>query len=141
MSAIYQVMRGRRAAERLMVDRAAVRRKTGETVGENTWQTVPVYETVYVGRMKLQTYEGHEVDREAAGQIVVQQRSTIHFPVGSFRSKPGDIVTVTESFDPLLVGRSWRIVQEYPVKTFATAYRVFVDENIGEIVPPLEVTP
>ena len=127
-----------------MTDRAVVRRKTGETTNA-AFEVIPVYDIIYgapVGgvygaRMKLQTYEGHEVERESAGQTVVQQRSSAHFPVGALHVVPGDIVTVVASFDPLLVGRSWRIVQEYPVKTYATAYRVFVDENIGERVPPL----
>ena len=118
-----------------MVDSCTVRRKTGEAVDEVTFKVTPIYETVYTGRVKMQTYEGHEVAREAAGQTVVQQRSSAHFPVGALHVVPGDVVTVTASLDPLMVGRSWRIVQEYPVKTFATAYRVFVDENIGEEVP------
>lgn len=116
-----------------MQDRAVVRRKTGETTNED-FEVVPVYDVIYRGRVKIQTYEGHEVEREAAGQTVVQQRSSAHFPVGGFHPLPGDVLTIVSSFDPLLEGRSWRIVQEYPVKTFATAYRVFVDENIGEEV-------
>ena len=134
MAAIDAITRARRRAEALMQDLCTVRRKTGETVDEDTFEVVPVYETVYEGRVKLQTYEGHEVEREAAGQSVVQQRSSAHFPVGGFHPLPGDVLTIVSSFDPLLEGRSWRIVQEYPVKTFATAYRVFVDENIGEEV-------
>ena len=118
-----------------MQDSCTVRRKTGETVDEDTFDVVPIYETVYTGRVKMQTYEGHEVERESAGQTVVQQRSSAHFPVGSFHPIPGDILTITASHDDLLVDRAFRIVQEYPVKTFATAYRVFVDENIGEEVP------
>ena len=40
----------------------------------------------------------------------------------------GDIVEVTVSrMDPMLTGRAFRITQEAPFKTFATAYRVFVD--------------
>lgn len=144
MSAITALHRGRRRAEALMVDRAVVRRKTDESINED-FEVIPVYEIIYGAPVngvcgapvKLQTYEGHEVEREATGQTVIQQRSTVHFPAGAFLTMPGDIVTVVASFDPLLVGRSWRIVQEYPVKTFMTAYRVFVDETIGEPVPPL----
>ena len=117
-----------------MQDLCTVRRKTGETVDEDTFDVVPVYETVYEGCVKIQTYEGHEIERQAVGQSVVQQRSSAHFPVGAFRPLPGDVLTIVSSFDPLLEGRSFRIVQEYPVKTFMTAYRVFVDENIGEEV-------
>ena len=135
MAALAVTLRGRRAAESLMLDTCTVRRKSGETVAEVTFEVTPTYDTIYTGRVKMQTYEGHEVEREAAGQLVVQQRSSAHFPVGALHVVPGDVVTVTASLDPLMVGRSWRITQEYPVKTHATAYRVFVDENIGEPVP------
>ena len=137
MASLAVTLRGRHAAESLMRDVCVVRRKTGESVDEVSFEVTPTYDTIYTGRVKMQTYEGHETERESAGQTVVQQRSSAHFPVGALHVVPGDIVTVVAAFDPLLVGRSWRIVQEYPVKTFMTAYRVFVDENIGERVPPL----
>ena len=37
------------------------------------------------------------------------------------------MVEILESGDPLLVGREYRITQEAPFKTHATAYRLFVD--------------
>ena len=86
--------------------------------------------TVYEGRGKLQTYEGHEQTLPAGPSTVVQQRMTIHFPAGAFACLPGDLATCTASRDPLLVGRKFRITQAYPVKEHATSYRVFVDELI-----------
>lgn len=131
------VRAGRAAAERLMLDQIGIRRPTGATVTDPvTLKVTRVYDVIYEGKAKLQTYEGHEVTRDVVSATDVQQRSSVHFPVGALRTKPGDVVTVLSSVDTLLVGRSYRIVQDYPVKTHATAYRVFVDENVGEEVPP-----
>ena len=134
------VRSGRVAAERLMTDRCVIRRLTGElTTDPVTFEPVPVYETVYTGRCKMQTFEGHETTVDVATGSQVVQRSSVHLPVGAYKTRPGDVVTITEARDPLLVGESFRIVQEYPVKTHATAYRVFVDNNVGAVIPPVEV--
>jgi len=60
--------------------------------------------------------------------VITTQRMTLHVPVGSYEAQVGDLATVTESTDPLLVGRQVRITQQAPYKEHATAYRVFVDE-------------
>lgn len=138
------VLMGRRAAEQKMTDRCVVRRKTGETTTDpETFEVVPVFEVVYgpavtphKGRCKVQTYDAYETNAESAGATVTTQRSNVHFPVGAFRMRVGDLVTITASVDPFLVGRSYRLAQEAPVKTHATAYRCFIDENLGEEVPP-----
>lgn len=134
----------RRRAKQLMSDRCVIRRPTDrmETDPE-TLEVVRVFEVVYdpdisphKGRCKLQTYEGHETTRDVVSATEVQQRSSVHVPVGALVTMPGDVVTILESRDPLLVGESFRIVQKVPVKSAATAYRVFVDHNVGEEVPP-----
>lgn len=129
--------RGRRMAEKLMTDTCVIRRATGEMVENPDFTVSPAYETVYTGKCRAQTYEGHETTLTAAEGTNVVQRSTVQLPVGEYSPRPGDIVTFTSSHDPLLVGRHFRIVQRYPVKSHATAYRVFVDENVTENLPPL----
>lgn len=127
-----------------MTDQCVIRRPTGELATDpDTFEVTPVYDTVYdpaaephKGRCKMQTYEGHETQRESAGATVTVQRSRIDLPVSSYRTQPGDVATLLRARDPLLVGKSFRIVQEYPVKSHASAYRVFVDDNVGEEVPP-----
>lgn len=118
-----------------MTATCVVRRLNGTTLTED-FEVVPNYDVLYLGRCKSQTFEGYEQTSESAGATVTVQRSSVHFPVGAFRTAPGDVVTVVSSTDPLLVGKSMRIVQDYPVKEHATAYRVFVDENVGQEVPP-----
>jgi hypothetical protein len=127
----------RKQAESLMTDRCVVRRNTGETATDpDTFEVVPVFDVLYAGKAKLSTYDAFESSHESAGATVTTQRSNVHFPVGAFAMQIGDVVTITASVDPLLVGRSYRLAQQAPVKTHATAYRCFVDENIGEEVPP-----
>lgn len=132
------VAEGRAEAEAIMTAQCVVRRPIGEPVNNPDFTVSRSYEVVYNGKAKPTTYEGHETTVVAGESSHVVQRSTVHFPVGAFSPIPGDIVTITYSRDALLIGRSFRVVQQYPVKEHATAYRVFVDENIGEFVPPLD---
>ena len=106
-----------------------IERETGE-VTEQGYKLVPVREVVYLGPGKLQTYEGYERTAAIGPSSAVEQRMTLHLPWGSLRVKPGDLATCVASLDPLLIGRAFRVTQEYPVKEHATAYRVFVDELI-----------
>lgn len=139
MSVQAALRAGRAAAERLMTDRCVIRRPTDEVhTDPDKYEVSRVYEVVYHGPSKMQTYEAHEATPEVAGGTYVVQRSTVHLPVGSYRTRPGDVVTITQARDHLLVGQSFRIVQEYPVKSHATSYRVFVDDNVGADVPPWE---
>ena len=128
----------RAEAEARMTAHCVIRRPDRETVTNPDFTVTTGYDTVYTGRCRMQTYEGHEQALVAGAATHVVQRSTVHLPVGVFQPLPGDIVTITaEPVDPLLVGRHFRVVQQYPVKSHMTAYRVFVDENITEPVPPL----
>ncbi|MBM7530441.1 DUF6093 family protein [Brevibacterium luteolum] len=128
------LMRGRRAAKALMVDRCTISRVTGETTDRTTGKVVPLTEQIYpnedypVGCCKLTSYEGYEAEQESAGADMTEQRMSIHLPVGSVRVNVGDIVEITYAdLDPLLVGRTYRISQEAPFRTYSTAYRIFVD--------------
>lgn len=121
-------MRGRRKAESLMFDKCIIRRVTGETTDRETGKVVPEYADMYEGKCKMQSYEGYEQAESTAEADLTLQRMSCHLPVGAYRINVGDIVEITASrLDPLLMGRKFRITQEAPFKTFATAYRVFVD--------------
>ena len=121
------ITQGRRAAEALMTSTWLVERLTDDAplVG---FTPTPMRSTVYEGRGKLQSYEGQERRATVESASVTVQRLAIHFPVGSFATEPGDVATCTASTDPAMVGRSFRIVQAWPVKEHATAYRVSVEE-------------
>ena len=119
----------RAAAESLMTSTFTITRATDETTTVD-YRTVPVRETIYHGRGRLQTYEGYESQRSAGPATVVRQRMSLHLPVGSVRTRPGDLAVCVHSTDPNLIGRRYMLSQAYPVKDHATAYRVFVDELI-----------
>lgn len=143
MSALGVTRRGRRAAERLMVDRCVVRRPTGEVVTDpDTHKDTPVLDVVYgpgvapfFGRFKVASYEAFEQERESAGSTQMINRLRIDLPVGSFLVKPNDVVTVLESVDSLLVGQHYRLTVQAPYKSHATAYRVSAELNVGMEVP------
>ena len=130
MGLAQTVKHGRRAAERLMTSTVEVRRFTGETViDDETLIETPVFDVVYSGRAKVASYEAFEQTPEAAGGVVTVVRLRVDFPVGSFVAKPGDEAHVlSDTSDPLLGGRRFRLTVAAPYKSHATAYRVAAEE-------------
>jgi hypothetical protein len=119
---------GRRAAERLMLDHITIDRVTSPAADPMTGKDIPEYMRVYEGKGKIQSFAGYEESREVISHSAVVQRMTVHLPVGAYQASVGDVVTIVDStVDPMLNGRKFRITQEAPIKTFATAYRIFVD--------------
>ncbi len=131
MSAGGAIARGRRLAERLMVDTCVVQRVIGETTDDETGVVEPVLETVYSGRCKLQNQTQYETGSVAGGHLSVEQRSLVHFPVGSFQSKHGDLCTFTASVAPGVSGQKFRLQGETPYRTFETAYRVYAVQEVA----------
>ena len=89
---------------------------------------------VYTGKCRVQTYEPHERSPEVGGATVVVQRYSVHVPVGAFDPEVGQVITITAAaHDSNLVGRQYRVVAPFH-KTAATAYRLPVDEYVGETI-------
>ena len=111
-----------------MVDSVSVSRPSG-AVDPITGK--PVTTEVYAGRAKVQTYEAFEKQPELGGGTVTVQRYTVHVPVGAYVPLVNDVVTVTAAtLDPGLVGRRY-VVSGLLHKSFATSYRLLVDDNNG----------
>ena len=125
MSARAAIMQGRRMAESLMVDSWVVYKLDMDDVDPLTGEAVRV--TVYEGKGKLTSYEGYEQTPEVVGHTATVQRLSLHLPVTSYRPQVGHVAVCVDSLDPNLVGTEYRMTQDAPFKTFATAYRVFVD--------------
>ena len=125
MSARAAIMQGRRMAESLMVDRWRVYKLDMDDVDPLTGEAVRVI--VYEGKAKLTSYEGYEQTPEVIGHTSTVQRMSLHLPVGPYRPQVGHVAVCVESLDPNLIGTQYRMTQDAPFKTFATAYRVFVD--------------
>lgn len=131
MSAARTIARGRRMAEKLMVDTCLVQRVIGETTNDETGVVEPILETVYSGRCKLQNQTQYETGSVAGGHLSVEQRSLVHFPVGSFQSKHGDLCAFTTSVAPGVAGQKYRLQGETPYRTFETAYRVYAVQEVA----------
>lgn len=128
MSARGTVLRGRKRAEALMIDTVRVDRPTGAV---NPVTGVPVVTQVYAGKGKVQTFEAFERQPEVAGGTATIQRYTIHLPIGTYVPAVNDVITVTASvLDSNLVGRRF-VVSGLLHKTYATSYRLLVDDNNG----------
>lgn len=125
MSARAAIMQGRRMAESLMVDRWVVYKLDMDDVDPLTGEAVRAI--VYEGKAKLTSYEGYEQTPEVVGHTSTVQRMSLHLPVGPYRPQVGHVAVCVESLDPNLIGTQYRMTQDAPFKTFATAYRVFVD--------------
>lgn len=125
MSARSAIMQGRRLAESLMVDEWAVYRLDKDQADPLTGEALRTL--VYEGKGKLQSYEGYEQNSEVVGHTATVQRLSLHLPVASYRPQVGHVAVCVSSLDPNLAGTQYRMTQDAPFKTFATAYRVFVD--------------
>lgn len=119
-------------AEERMTDVWEVRRVTGLETDPMTGVDTPGTEVVYSGKGRLQSFAGNEQTRNVIEHSSVVQRMSIHLPVGDYRPRVGDIAKCVESVeDPNIVGTEYRMAQDAPFKTVATAYRVFVDFKAG----------
>lgn len=120
---------GRREAEALMLDSCTIRRVV-DVLTDADGNDIAVYESVYAGRCKVQTYEPYERSPESGGRTVVVQRYSVHVPVGAGPFLPGDVITITASrFATHAVGATYRVAGLHE-KTFQTAQRLLVDEEV-----------
>lgn len=125
MAVMSAVNAGRAAAERLMTDTWEVYFLDKEQADPLTGEALRVL--VYEGKGKLQSYAGYEQNPESIGHTATVQRMSLHLPIGTYRPQVGHVAVCVSSLDPNLVGTEYRMTQDAPFKTFATAYRVFVD--------------
>jgi hypothetical protein len=123
----------RRLAEALMVDSCVVV-ELGAPVTDADGDVTRPGEVVYSGRCRIQTYEPYEQTPEGGGAVSVVQRYRMHVPVGAFEPAVGQVAIITSAaLDPSLVGREYRVTGLLH-KSLASAYRLLVDEYVGETI-------
>lgn len=126
--------RARKSAEALMTDECTVVRPSGSVTDPATGEVKPASTQVYAGRCKVQTSGGlasENVEGSAAqamGAVSLVWSLYIHFPFGT-SLRNGDLVTVTKSANPELVGRRYRMISPQSEKSWATACRWNVKED------------
>ena len=127
--------KARANAECLMTDRCTVTRPGESVTDPDTGLPTTGTEHVYEGRCKVQTSGGLASEQtegsaaQAMGAVSLVWSLYVHFPYGTPGLRAGDVVEVTESANPLLVGRRLRLVSPQSEKTHATACRWNVKED------------
>lgn len=133
MSATSITLRGRAAAEALMLDACTVGRLTGSTADPETGLLTPTYSNIYTGKCKAQQ------TTPATGPTVVGEAEVflgqmeLHLPVTTATAAvaPGDLVTVSACvLDAGLVGKTFKL-RGPAHKSYATARRFPMVEVSG----------
>lgn len=120
--------RGRRAAERLMVDQCVIRRKTGETTDDDG-NITPVYLTVYDGKCRLkQPAALARVDDTGEASLLILRRE-LQLPIAAVGVQVDDEAKMTAvRYDPDLVNRFF-LVRGLHHATHAVMRRLHVEER------------
>lgn len=125
------LLRGRAAAEQLMVDTCTIQHKTGETTDPDTGVVTPSYATVYSGKCKLKLPTAVARPADVGQAQVFTQHPTLSLPAATTGVQIDDLVTITASaLMPALVGRQFR-VRGLPGSTHMTAARFEIMEKMG----------
>lgn len=124
------LMRGRLAAESLMVDTCTVTRVATESTNEDTGVVTPTTTTVYTGKCRVQQSQlGADSVPSDPGEVYVRLVAfEMQLPMSVVGLRVGDFITITASaLDPDLVGRSFNVLG-LAHKTHMTARRLQVQE-------------
>ena len=108
MTATDAALRGRDAAESLMLDSCTVQRPGVDVTDPDGVVVTPLVE-VYDGKCKVQASDTQPASPVAGGHAFTVERLQLHFPaLSSLRT--GDVATITASLlDPSLVGLTFRL--------------------------------
>jgi hypothetical protein len=113
VSATYATMRGRAAAETLMVDTCTITRAgSGDPVyneADDTY-TYPTASTSYTGKCRVRPAGTQDVDHVVGADPVWARSYIVSVPVSETNTTVDDVVTITASaLDPALVGQRLRV--------------------------------
>lgn len=111
-----------------MVDACTIRRRTGETVDQNSGEITPTYDLVYEGKCRVQQQTATAGAEDAGEAYLLMVRLEVQLPIAVAGIEPDDEVTVTASQDPDLLDRVFT-VRDLFHKTDATARRIGVVER------------
>jgi hypothetical protein len=128
MSAVDAVLRGRVAAESMMVDACTITRGGPPVTDPNTGDVTATATTVYMGKCKVQSSNSSTASPDAGGHTFVVVSRQVHIPANAADVVDGDVVTVTASLlNAFTVGKQYR-VEGFTPDSFDTAARLTVKE-------------
>ncbi len=131
MGAVDATLRGRVAAEALMLDACTVHRPGTPVTDPASGVVAPSLTLIYTGKCKVQKTASQASNPTAGGHSFTVQDSRVDFPVSAGPFLVDDVVTVTASvLDPQLVGRAFRVIETFH-KSGATAQRTRVSEVVA----------
>ena len=131
MTVVDAVMRGRTAAEALMLDSCTVERSAGTVTNPDTGKVYPALTAIYTGPCKIQQTLAQSSNPVAGEHRYTVQDTRWDTPVSAGPFKVGDVVTITAAvLDSQLVGRVFRVVETFH-KSGATAQRTRVEEVVA----------
>lgn len=129
MTARSAMLRGRKAAEALMVDSCVITRVTGRTMNQSTGAYTDTTSTIYSGKCQVtRAADGAAVDVSAGERDVAVARVTVKLPISATGVQSGDRVAVAATLDDDLDGRVV-YVHEVQTRTFGTSRRLVCDEE------------
>lgn len=131
MGAVDATLRGREAAEALMVDACDVMRPGEPVTDPETGEVTPSSTFVYSGPCKVQQTISQASNPTAGSHQFTVLDSRVDFPVSAGPLRVDDVVTMTASvLDPQLVGSVFRVVELFH-KSMATAQRTRVEQVVA----------
>lgn len=130
MSAESAAVRGRKAAEKRMVDACIIRRGGDPVVDESTGAvTEGVGEVIYSGKCEVKTTSTVASSPDAGGHSFVEVSRVVKIPMNAADVRDDDEVELTASLlNSFTVGKKYR-VEGFTPDTFETAARLSVKEN------------
>lgn len=128
MSPRTAVLRGRNAVDRLLVDYGQISRSGAAVFNPDTGLSVATSTVVYSGLCRMRQPTAVEDELQFGDEQVTASRFMACFPHDVTGVQIDDVVTVTETDDPDLIGRSFRVLA-VPMNTF-TLYKAFPTEMV-----------
>lgn len=116
-------------AETLMTSECEVMRPSPQVTDPDTGKVTPTAPfTAYKGVCKVQSSGGIGAEDTSLGATAVTAMHRVDFPAHTSGLQTNDIVKITKSEDPTLLGARFRLVSQQSRKTHATAMRWNVKE-------------
>lgn len=131
MSGEAAVLRGRRRAEREMLDTCTITRPGTPVTDPNTGDVTNTPTTVYTGKCKVQSKDTMAANPEAGEHTFTVVSRQVHIPANAADVQDGDVVTLTASrLNAFTVGKQYR-VEGFTPDSFDTAARLPVKEILS----------
>lgn len=110
-------------AESLMRDQCTVSAVERIDVNPETGKETPALRTIWSGKCRVQSDGGVGGDNTDTGGKLNEWLQRIDFPAYASGLDADQVVTITSSVNPDLIGRTYRMVSPHSRKSYASAQR------------------